>query len=131
MERGLIDAASWMSPDSSALTRAIVVADGEELERVEMRAAFLPVVLVLDGDRADAGFEGFAARRRRCRSPWRKSVVPSGDDHEMMHGEDGRQVGIRVGERDLDGLVVDGLDTGHLLGDRIDLRADGRDPDDA
>lgn len=44
----------------------------------------------------------------------------------MVQGEDGRQVGIRICECNLDGALVEGLEAGHLGGDLGNLGTDGR-----
>ncbi len=44
----------------------------------------------------------------------------------MVQGQNGRQVGVRVRQRDFDRALVESLEAGHLGGDLGDLGADGR-----
>ncbi|MNI02401.1 hypothetical protein D3C73_552740 [compost metagenome] len=103
----------------------IVVRDSEEFERVHMSAARLEVVRVLGENRLHARFESLELEGAGADALGEigRAVL---DDHEMVHRQDGRKVGIGVGECDLDRCRVNRLDVGDLLGDRVDLGAYGR-----
>ncbi len=110
---------------NEGVNAGIVFGNREKFEAIDVRTTLFPVIGVFRHDRADAGFE-FLQLEGTGAVPLGEIGRAIGNDHEVMQCQDGRQVCIRVCQRDLDGALVDRLEAGHLGGDLGDLRTDGR-----